>query len=81
MREVAVYAGEIIQCPECEMDIAKLVKDAYRGEILYASQVKGIHYELHDGDALNCRECGTQCGYSQGSGLNSRLHIKKVGWV
>lgn len=73
-----IYKGEIIQCPECELDLYKVTRDIPCGSKLRANAIDPIDLvpKLHKGDRGSCVECGTDfiSSYAQ-------KYIKNVGWV
>jgi hypothetical protein len=74
-----VYKDEIIQCPECELDIARSTKDQYRKDPITSANFQAIGLvKIGPHVEMRCPECRTQYGKRIGFGI--QMHVKNVGW-
>lgn len=75
-----MYKNEIIQCPNCNLDLYVALKDQYAGEILKSCNFKGIGNvpDPKPGTYMLCPECNSCCGLGKKRG---RVYIKNVGWA
>jgi len=71
--DIVVKKGEIILCPNCKSEIAKVVEDIYQYMQLLEPMFEGISQSLNEGDETNCEKCG--CAYF----ISGQLYTKD-GW-
>jgi DNA-directed RNA polymerase subunit RPC12/RpoP len=72
--EVMIPKGNIVTCPKCESQIAKVTKDLHKFEQITADCFEGIEQEIKPLDPMTCKRCGSPW-FSGG-----RLHTEK-GWM
>lgn len=70
-----IRPGEIIECPGCQIHIAKLTKPFYRGQIITLEAFEWISFSYTYGDETTCDKCGEYWS------LSGHLHIKGKGWL
>lgn len=75
----ALLPGDIIQCPNCEIEIAKIIHPIFIGDIIKADYFEWLNVKYEYGDALDCYNCSTPFGMDYGKG--HQLHVKGKGWI
>lgn len=70
-----ITVNELVQCPNCEMNIARVIKPLFRGDIMRPDCFQWLGEPFGYGDATCCDKCGSYWG-SEG-----KLYIKGKGWL
>lgn len=78
MRTPILYKGDIVECPQCKLEIATITRDAYTGDLMGEDLFATKTWPLHNGDLCRCRECGEDWGKVSDIGA---VHVKHGGWV
>lgn len=77
-REPVLFKGDILQCPQCELNIASVTRDCFKGEVLHEAMFKAISYQPRSGEYCLCRECNEPWAIGWGA---ASIHIKDHGWT
>lgn len=78
MSQPLIYKNDIIQCPECKLDLYQVQRDLYKGDLVKVEDFNIVHNwmpKLQPGMRTCCGECRT-------SWLkNGHVHLKRYGWT
>ncbi len=69
-----INAGETICCPECDLDIGRLKKPFYKGNLITVDLIEWLALEFTYGDETTCPKCDAYWS------IGGFLFVKGKGW-
>ncbi len=72
-------AGSKLTCPSCDLEVAILLHDLFRGEKMDIIKWKPLQVEIKASGLMLCPDCGAQYGRNTTNG--TQVHIHGMGWV
>lgn len=73
-----IFRNDVLQCPECKLEIAVALRDIAKGSNCIASDFKWPGRMPADAESMTCPECST---YYVRGGDYAVPYVKGVGWL